>query len=70
MKKTYSVIRNILAIIGLLTIIAAIIVWIKSPNYDYYLEKNNVGLLDKRLELLRTSGEYAADTNVFEMKIV
>ena len=69
MKKTYSVIRNILAIIGLLTIIAAIIVWIKSPNYDYYLEKNNVGLLDKRLELLRTSGEYAADTNIFEMKI-
>lgn len=70
MKKTYSVIRNILAIIGGITIIAAIIIWIQSPNYDYYLEKNNVGLLDKRLELLRTSGEYAADTNVFEMKIV
>lgn len=69
MKKAYSVIRNILAIIGGITIIAAIIVWIISPNYDYYIEKNNVGLNDERVELLRTSGEYAADTNVFEMKI-
>ena len=70
MKKTYSVIRNILAIIGGIAIIAAIIVWIISPNYDYYIEKNNVGLYDEHVELLRTSGEYAADTNVFEMKIV
>lgn len=70
MKKTYSVIRSILAIIGGIAIIAAIIVWIESPKYDWYLDKNNYGLLDKRLELLRTSGEYAADTNVFEMKIV
>ena len=69
MKKTYSVIKNILAIIGGITIIAAIIVWIKAPDYDFYLEKNNVGLYDDRVELLRTSGEYAADTNVFEMKI-
>ena len=70
MKKAYSVIRNILAIIGGITIIAAIIVWIKAPDYDFYLEKNNVGLYDDRLDLLRTSGEYAADTNVFEMRIV
>ena len=69
MKKTYSVIRNILAIIGGIAIIAAIIVWIESPNYDFYLEKNNVGLYDEHVELLRTSGEYAADTNVFEIKI-
>ena len=70
MKKTYSIIRSILAIIGGITIIAAIIVWIESPKYDWYLDKNNYGLLDERLDLLRTSGEYAADTNVFEMRIV
>ena len=69
MKKSFAFIRNILAIIGGITIIAAIIVWIKAPNYDFYLEKNNVGLYDEHVELLRTSGEYAADTNVFEMKI-
>ena len=69
MKKPYSVIRSILAVIGALAIIAAIIVWIESPKYDWYLDKNNYGLLNERLELLRTSGEYAADTNVFEMKI-
>ena len=70
MKKSFAFIRNILAIIGGITIIAAIIVWIESPNYDFYLEKNNVGLYDDRVELLRTSGDYAADTNVFDMKIV
>ena len=57
MKKTYSIIRNILAIIGAIAVIAAITVWIKAPKYDYYLEKNNYGLLDKRLDLLRTSDE-------------
>ncbi|MBO4744194.1 MAG: transglutaminase domain-containing protein [Bacteroidales bacterium] len=70
MKKTYSIIRNILAIIGGLAIIAGIVIWIIEPKYDVYIDKNNYGLLNKRLELLRTSGEYAADTNVFEMKIV
>jgi len=70
MKKPFSIIRNILAIIGFLAIIAAIIVWIKAPNYDFYLDKNNVGLLDERLELLKISGPYAADTNVFSMKII
>ena len=70
MKKPFSIIRNILAIIGFLAIIAAIIVWIKAPNYDFYLDKNNVGLLDERLELLKISGPYAADTNVFSMQIV
>ena len=52
MKKSYSIIRNILAIIGGIAIIAAIIVWIESPNYDFYLEKNNVGLYDEHVELL------------------
>ena len=70
MKKSLALIRNILAIIGGIAIIAAIIVWIKAPDYDYYLEKNNIGRLNERLELLKTSGPYAADTNVFEMKIV
>ena len=70
MKKSFAFIRNILAIIGGLAIIAAVIVWIQAPNYDYYLEKNNIGRLNERLELLKTSGPYAADTNVFEMKIV
>lgn len=69
MKKTYSVIRNIFAIIGIFAVIAGIIIWIIEPKYDWYLDKNNYGLLNERLELLRTSGEYAADTNVFEMKI-
>lgn len=69
MKKTYSVIRNIFAIIGIFAVIAGIIIWIIEPKYDVYIDKNNYGLLNERLELLRTSGEYAADTNVFEMKI-
>jgi hypothetical protein len=69
MKKTYSIIRNFFAIIGIFAVIAGIIIWIIEPKYDVYIDKNNYGLLNERLELLRTSGEYAADTNVFEMKI-
>ena len=69
MKKSFALLRNILAIIGGIAVIAAIIVWIESPKYDFYLEKNNVGFYDDRVELLRTSGEYSADTNVFKMKI-
>ena len=56
MKKTYSIIRNIFAIIGILAVIAGIIIWIIEPKYDVYIDKNNYGLLNKRLELLRTSG--------------
>lgn len=70
MKKTYSVIRNIFAVIGILAVIAFIIGWILYPNYDIYIEKSGLAKYDERVELLRTAGEYAADTNVFEMKIV
>ena len=70
MKKPFSIIRNILAIIGGLALIAGIIIWIMSPNYDVYFSKNNVGLYKDRVNALRSSGEYAVDTNVFSMKIV
>ena len=63
------ILTSTIAIIGILAVIAGIIIWIIEPKYDVYIDKNNYGLLNKRLELLRTSGEYAADTNVFEMKI-
>jgi len=70
MKKPFSIIRNILAIIGGLAIIAGIIIWIMRPYYDVYVEKNNLGLYKDRVEALRSSGEYAADTNMFSMKII
>ena len=70
MKKPFSIIRNILAIIGGLALVAGIIIWIMWPYYDVDFSKNNLGLYKDRIDALRSSGEYAADTNVFSMKIV
>ena len=70
MKKAFSIIRNILAIIGGLTIIAAIIIWIMSPYFDVNIDKSSLGRYGERVELLQQSGDYAADTNVFSMQII
>ena len=70
MQKPFSIVRNILAIIGGLTIVAGIIIWIMRPYYDVDFSKNNLGLYKDRIEALRSSSEYAADTNVFSMKII
>ena len=69
-NKPFSFIRNILAILGGLTIVALIVIWIISPNYDVEIYKNNIGLYKHRLKALRSSGDYAADTNVFSMQII
>ena len=70
MKKPFSIIRNILAIIGGLALIAGIIIWIMWPYYDVDFSKNNLGLYKDRIDALRSSGEYSADTNVFSMQII
>lgn len=70
MKKSFSIIKNIFAVIGGLSVIAIIVICIIAPKYDVYIDKNSYGLYDERIELLQKSGEYVADTNVFEMKIV
>lgn len=69
-NKPFSIIRNVLAILGGLALIAGIIIWIISPNYDVEIYKNNIGLYKNRLNALRSSGNYAADTNVFSMQII
>ena len=70
MKKTFSIIRNILAIIGGLTIIVVIVMWITSPYYDIVFNETNLARYGERVELLQQSGDYAADTNVFSMQII
>ena len=69
-KKPFSIIRNVLAILGGITIVALIVIWFISPNYDVEIYKNNIGLYKNRLNALRSSGDYAADTNVFSMQII
>ncbi len=70
MKKTFSIIRSILAIIGLLAILAIIVLRIARPYYYYDYGLSNLGLYEKRVDALRSSGEYAADTNMFSMQII
>jgi len=70
MKTAFSIIRNILAVIGLLAILVIIVLRIARPYYYYDYGLSNLGLYEVRVEALRSSGEYAADTNVFAMKII
>ena len=70
MKTAFSIIRNILAVIGLVAILVIIVLRIARPYYYYDYGLSNLGLYEERVDALRSSGEYAADTNVFAMKII
>ena len=70
MKTAFSIIRNILAVIGILAILVIIVLRMARPYYYYDYGLSNLGLYEKRVDALRSSGEYAADTNVFAMKII
>jgi len=70
MKTAFSIIRNVLAVIGLIAILVIIVLKMASPYYYFNYGLSNLGLYEKRVDALRSSGEYAADTNVFAMKII
>ena len=70
MKKAFSIIRNILAIIGLIAILVIIVLRIARPYYYCNIGLSDLGLYEERIDVLRSSGEYAADTNVFSMQII
>ena len=70
MKTAFSIIRNILAAIGLLAILVIIVLRIARPYYYYDYGLSNLGLYEERIDALRSSGDYTADTNVFSMKII
>ena len=70
MKKPFSIIRNILAVIGILAILVIIVLRIASPYFYFNYGLSNLGLYEERVDALRSSGEYAADTNVFSMRII
>ena len=70
MKTAFSIIRNILAVIGLIAILIIIVLRIGRPYYYCDIGLSNLGLYEERVDALRTSGEYAADTNVFSMEII
>ena len=70
MKTAFSIIRNILAVIGILAILVIIVLRMASPYFYFNYGLSNLGLYEKRVDALRSSGEYAADTNVFAMKII
>ncbi len=70
MKTAFSIIRNILAVIGLIAILVIIVLRIARPYFYFDYGLNNLGLYEERVDALRSSGEYAADTNVFSMQIV
>lgn len=70
MKKLFSIIRNILAVIGLIAILVIIVLRMARPYYYFDYGLSDLGLYEERVSALRSSGEYAADTNVFSMQII
>ena len=70
MKTAFSIIRNILAVIGLIAILVIIVLRIARPYFYFDYGLSNLGLYEERVDVLRSSGEYAADTNVFSMQII
>ena len=70
MKTAFSIIRNILAIIGIIAILVIIVLKLARPYYyiDYGL--SNMGLYDERVSALKSSGAYASDTTSFSMVII
>lgn len=70
MKTAFSIIRNILAVIGLIAILVFIVLRIARPYFYFNYGLSNLGLYEERVDALCSSGDYAADTNVFAMKII
>ena len=70
MKKAFSIIRNIFAIIGVIAVCTFVVFRLARPYYyiDYGL--SNLGLYDERVSALKSSGAYASDTANFSMVII
>ena len=62
MNKFFRVCRNILAVIGGLAILAVILWQFAKPYYNVDVSLNRLGMMDRFVDSLRTSGPYAKDT--------
>lgn len=69
MKKVYKIFRGIFAVLGILSV-AAVVYFTLTPNYEVNVNKTNTAYCSARIDSLRSSGSYAADTNEFSIRIL
>lgn len=70
MKKFFNVCRNIFAVIGVITVLFAILCFFAEPYFDVDISLNRLGMMDSYVDSLRTSGPYAKDTTNFSFRII
>ena len=70
MKKAFSIIRNIFAIIGVIAVCTFVVFRLARPYYYIDFGLSNLGLYDERVSALKSSGAYASDTANFSMFII
>ena len=68
MKRIYTIIRGIFAIIGLLTV--GLIVWMRMSGISITINEGDKGLYRTSVDSLRTSGAYGQDTVSFNIRVV
>ena len=69
MKKVYAIFRGIFAVVGILAV-AAVLFFLFTPKYEFNFNKTDIAFCSARVDSLRSSGPYAADTNDFSIRII
>lgn len=69
MKKAYSIVRGLFAIIGILAVVT-VLFFSTTKKYEVNVNKTNLALFSARVDSLRASGQYAVDTNDFSIRII
>lgn len=70
MNKFFRICRNILAVIGGITVLAVVIWQFAKPYFDLDIYPNRLGMMSDYVDSLRTSGPFAKDTTDFSFKII
>lgn len=68
MKRIYSILRGIFAIIGLLTV--GLIVWMRMSGISITINESDKGIYRRSVDSLRISGAYGQDTVSFNIRVV
>jgi len=65
-----GIIKNILAVIGVLFLLLCIAIFMAKPYYDVTFKKSRYALTKEKIRLLRSSGSYLKDTTDFKITII
>ncbi|MBQ3765156.1 MAG: transglutaminase domain-containing protein [Bacteroidales bacterium] len=70
MKKFFNVCRNVLAVIGLIAVLAVVLYFCRKPYFEIDVYPSYLARMEKYVDLLRTSGPFAKDTASYSIRII